>query len=763
MYLYIIFDMEKMKLSVEKILIGLLVAALGGTGVLVYRNHSRNIPSKETSTPSANVTATPTFTPTETPTPTASDEIKHMDALVTPYSNKKYAPITADNTTGFQTGWVIQNNGGDSWGDITFNDIHIDVYNGGENNDGVIFYRDGIPFDAGVGYTIYFSLNSNVEKDIPINVVNADTGAVIYSENIHATSTSNSYSISFTSNVSTWNGSVRFLIGGGSENHIDISALRIVGSSQIAIRTNHLGYQANSQKRCTFTYDAGDVFDVVKQDTNEVVYSGAIVNDAWNEYTAENNSYGDFTNVMEPGTYYIRAQIGVISHPFVIEENPYGDITNTVIRMLSLQRCGTGTSESWAHELAHPECHTSLAKVYQTESTFDVRGGWHDAGDYGRYIKTGSKAVSDLLFAYLYCPEMFGDNGNLPESGNGIPDILDEARFELEWMLKMQSPDGGVYNTVMTSNFPYDVSPEEDLQDLILFYQETTSTGDFGGAMAVASIVFKDFDQEFSNKCLDAALRANNYLNHNQELIDIVNPDGIIGGNFPDNFDEDARFYTNMGLYVATKDTMYLEEAKRQYEKSSDAAIGLSWVANGGYGRYIFLTNQESEKDDPEFYKVMVESLKSEALEILNYGLGNGYNTGLYMYGWGSNHDMCVNGITMSMAYDFTGDTRYQQYALEHLNYILGKNTLDLCYVTTFGYNSPTNVHNRLSVSHDVVFPGAMVGGANSFREDPVTQALPGNLPQAKVYSDSFESYSTNEIAINWNSALIHLLARVHQ
>ena len=219
MYLYIISDMEKMKLSVEKILIGLLVAALGGTGVLVYRNHSRNIPSKETSTPSANVTATPTTIPTEAPTPIESDEIKHMDALVTPYSNKKYAPITADNTTGFQTGWVVQNNGGYSWGDITFNDIHIDVYNGGENSDGVIFYRDGIPFDAGVGYTIYFSLNSTVEKDIPINVVNADTGAVIYSENIHATSSSNSYSISFTSNVSTWNGSVRFLIGGGSENH----------------------------------------------------------------------------------------------------------------------------------------------------------------------------------------------------------------------------------------------------------------------------------------------------------------------------------------------------------------------------------------------------------------------------------------------------------------------------------------------------------------------------------------------------------------
>ena len=91
------------------------------------------------------------------------------------------------------------------------------------------------------------------------------------------------------------------------------------------------------------------------------------MNEAWNDYTGENNSYGDFTNVMEPGEYYVRAQIGVVSHPFVIEENPYIDFTNSVIRMLSLQRCGHNNNESWAHELAHPECHTSVARVYQTE------------------------------------------------------------------------------------------------------------------------------------------------------------------------------------------------------------------------------------------------------------------------------------------------------------------------------------------------------------------------------------------------------------
>ena len=744
---------------VEKILIGLLALALVSAGVLFVRNHNLQ------KTVDVNQTPTPIPTSSSTPTPASvsPDEIRHMDALVTPFSNKKYAPITPDNASGFKSSWVLQNNTGDSWADIAFNYAHIDVYNGGENNEGVIFYRDGIPFSGGTSYSIFFNLSAVHERDIDVVIVDADDATPIYRETIHVNGTLNNYTLSFVSPVTSWNGSVRFLLGGGQENTYDLNELRITGSSEIAIRTNHLGYQANSQKRCTFTYSAGDLFDVVRADTNEIVYSGAILNEAWNDYTGENNSYGDFTNVMEPGEYYVRAQIGVVSHPFVIEENPYIDFTNSVIRMLSLQRCGHNNNESWAHELAHPECHTSLARVYQTEVLKDVSGGWHDAGDYGRYIKTGSKAVSDLLFAYLYCPEMFGDDGNLPESGNGIPDILDEARYELEWMLKMQNEDGGVYNTVMTPNFAYDISPETDNQDLVLLYVETTSTGDFGGAMAIASIVYKDIDPAFSETCLNAALQANYFLAYNQDLIDMINPPEYIGGSFKDDSDRDARFYTNMGLYVATKDKKYLEEAKRQYNADNDASIGLSWSTNGGYGRYIFLTNSESSKDDPEFYDIMINSLKDEATEILNYALANGYNNGLYMYGWGSNHDMCVNGITMSMAYDFTGDTRFQQTALEHLNYVLGKNTLDYCYISTFGYASPQNIHNRLSVSHNVVYPGAMVGGANSFREDPTIQALPENLPQAKVYLDSLSSYSTNEIAINWNSAFIHLLARVHQ
>ena len=300
---------------VEKILIGLLALALVSAGVLFVRNHNLQ------KTVDVNQTPTPIPTSSSTPTPASvsPDEIRHMDALVTPFSNKKYAPITPDNASGFKSSWVLQNNTGDSWADIAFNYAHIDVYNGGENNEGVIFYRDGIPFSGGTSYSIFFNLSAVHERDIDVVIVDADDATPIYRETIHVNGTLNNYTLSFVSPVTSWNGSVRFLLGGGQENTYDLNELRITGSSEIAIRTNHLGYQANSQKRCTFTYSAGDLFDVVRADTNEIVYSGAILNEAWNDYTGENNSYGDFTNVMEPGEYYVRAQIGVVSHPFVIE------------------------------------------------------------------------------------------------------------------------------------------------------------------------------------------------------------------------------------------------------------------------------------------------------------------------------------------------------------------------------------------------------------------------------------------------------------
>ena len=157
--------------------------------------------------------------------------------------------------------------------------------------------------------------------------------------------------------------------------------------------------------------------------------------------------------------------------------------------MLYLQRCGTAVQDS---DFGHAACHTGIATIYGTNDKIDVSGGWHDAGDYGRYIVPAAKSVADLLYAYDANPELYSDNIGIPESGNGIPDILDEVRYELEWMKKMQRADGGVYHKVTCENFPGYVSPEAETAPLIVTPVSTTSTADFCASMALAYEFYKD-------------------------------------------------------------------------------------------------------------------------------------------------------------------------------------------------------------------------------------------------------------------------------
>ena len=176
--------------------------------------------------------------------------------------------------------------------------------------------------------------------------------------------------------------------------------------------------------------------------------------------------------------------------------------------MLYRQRCGIAVESGGVFD--HPECHTGNATIYGDTSgkTVDVSGGWHDAGDYGRYTVSTAKTIADLLNSY----QDFGvedDEMGIPESGNGIPDILDEARVGLDWMLKMQDPEtGGVYHKVTCAVFPETIAPEEETDELILAPISVTATADFAACLAKASVMYKDIDADFSTEALAAAEKA---------------------------------------------------------------------------------------------------------------------------------------------------------------------------------------------------------------------------------------------------------------
>ena len=284
------------------------------------------------------------------------------------------------------------------------------------------------------------------------------------------------------------------------------------------ININQIGYRPGDTKLAIFR-DSGldSKFDVINVETGETVFTGDIYGEVETPSAGENVAHGDFSPIKEPGTYKLVAAKSGESYEFTIADNVYDDIFNDIVKMLYLQRCGSDLEAEYAGDFAHPACHSQEAIIYGTSDKKDVSGGWHDAGDYGRYIVPAAKAVADILLAYEDYGPVFSDNVGIPESGNGVPDILDEARYELEWMLKMQDEkSGGVYHKVTTKNFTGMVMPETLTNQLYISPISNSATGDFASVMAMAGRIYKSFDEGFAGKCLASAKKAFAYMEDNK-------------------------------------------------------------------------------------------------------------------------------------------------------------------------------------------------------------------------------------------------------
>ena len=270
--------------------------------------------------------------------------------------------------------------------------------------------------------------------------------------------------------------------------------------SEQKIVLNQIGYKPADKKKVVFRAQSKDSkFRVVSVDTKKAVYEGDIIGNTYNEAAEETDRFGDFSSVIAPGKYTIETDELGSSYEFAIGEDVYKNVFKDMVRFFYMQRCGQEISKELGGTWAHPVCHTDLAKIYGTDKKIDVSGGWHDAGDYGRYVVATSKAAADLLSAYEDNKSAFGDDFNIPESGNGIPDVLDEVKYQLQWMLKMQEPsNGGVYHKVTCANFPGTVMPQDEKDELIVSPISTTATADFAAVMSMGYENFKDIR---SNLC----------------------------------------------------------------------------------------------------------------------------------------------------------------------------------------------------------------------------------------------------------------------
>lgn len=312
----------------------------------------------------------------------------------------------------------------------------------------VQLYYDIIPLYKNGVYRLKYDISSTADRTVDGMIQqNGGTYQAYTSKRLSLTSEPQTVDYEFTMEADTdIMARLQFNCGSYEENlpehtiYIDNVSLELIDDSKVdysgiknyepSIVTNQVGYRTHAVKTAVFTdADGESTFSVVNADTGKTVYTGSLGTEIYSSFAEEKVRTGDFSEVTQEGNYYITCGNLDHSYTFEISDSVYDTALDDSIKMLYLQRCGTAVEDDI---FGHKACHDSLATVYGTSEKIDVSGGWHDAGDYGRYVVTGAKTVSDLLYAYKNTPEMFSDSIGIPESGNGVPDVLDEARYEIE-------------------------------------------------------------------------------------------------------------------------------------------------------------------------------------------------------------------------------------------------------------------------------------------------------------------------------------------
>lgn len=655
----------------------------------------------------------------------------------------------------------------------------VDIAKDGSEDYAVQIYYDGLELEQNGIYEFSFDMDTTVARNIEARIQeNGGSYHPYYDNYFDIEEGMNHYSFEFTmEDESDPAPRLCFNLGkpkGATSNgehviKIDNVAVILKDESNIVrtevadvsknINLNQVGFLTKARKTCVVRSEGIDNTFAIIDSQGKEVYTGTLTGPVKSEGAKEKVMQGDFSDFVTPGTYTIKVSNGDDSYPFTIGDDVYDDLLKDTLLMLTRQRCGMEVTEDIAGVAAHPVCHNTKAVIYGTSNKKEVNGGWHDAGDYGRYVVAGVTTVADLLLTYEDYPEIWStDELGIPESGNGVPDILDEAKYELDWLLKMQDEaTGGVYHKVTCREFPGFVMPQEETDELVLSAISNTATGDFAAIMAKASVVYKDIDPEFSAKALDGAIKAYAYLEEHKSAQSFKNPADILTGEYPDGQFKDEMYWASVELYKVTGDEKY----KAYFEDSLQNYVltGFGWSSMGSYGNVAYLSLDEKDQN-PELIKKLKEEVTASADEYLNNSKTDGYMVDLGMnYCWGSNLVVCANARDMLMAAQFGNhEAEYKQAAYDQISYILGQNSVSYCFVTGYGSVYAKNAHHRPSIATASVIPGMVIGGPDGNLEDPFTKSTMDTLPPAKVYADNAQSYSTNEVTIYWNSPFLYLL-----
>lgn len=547
--------------------------------------------------------------------------------------------------------------------------------------------------------------------------------------------------------------------------------------SDVAIRLNQVGYFPNEEKVVVIEgiNPAGKI--QVKNLQGKTVLKPRNIRQAQSPWGDKTRYVVDISDLKKEGDYEVC--VDGAKAPLRIARHALHDISVASLKLFYLIRSGVPIESQYAGPYARPLGHADTQVLVHPSAASESRPegtvissplGWYDAGDYNKYVVNSAFSIGLMLGVYEENKAYFDRlQTNIPESKNQTADFLDEMMFNMLWLLTMQDPDdGGVYHKLTTPNFEGFVMPKDCHQPRYVVAKSVTATLDFAAVMAQMARLMKgnaDYP-DFSAKAAEAAERA--------YLWALVHPDAfyrqgdmnkqfqpaVNTGEYGDGNATDERFWAATELYKLTGKTVYKQDALRLMP--SDFLVP-SWGNVSGLGMLSWLSAGDAVQAD-KVRQALQACCDAYVKDTDQSCFQAPYGNHAHDFGWGHLSERCCGmGIALLFSDQYVAKGKYRRYALENIDCLLGRNALGYCYVTGFGQKSPMHPHHRPSAADgiDAPFPGMLVGGPNPGQQDKGSNLVyPSSLPD-ESYVDHADSYASNEIAINWNAALVGLLCWV--
>ena len=716
--------------------------------------------------------------------------------------------------------------------------VCLEVPGGGDPWSAIVG-QGGLDLEEGRTYTVSVAATApEVNAKVLIPIPGQDYPP-LYEATVRFRADGQAFTDTFTAGQSVAGSEFQFQLGGHSQDYtVCMTFASLTTGGTVAgyqpetgpnVRVNQVGYLPNGPKHATLVTDETDALDWELQDASGSNLANGTTSPQGVDPSADLNVHTiDLSAFTGSGEGLTLVADGETSYPFDISDTLYSQLRKDALGIYYSQRSGTPIDDRIKPGYGRPAGHISEfggddvnqgdanVPCLPNERTdyphidgvndnqyggfdhygedgwdcpegyaLDLTGGWYDAGDHGKYVVNSGISVWQLLSTYernqlagVADRDALGDGTlAIPEAGNGMPDILDEVKWNLDWMLEMQVADGiemgiggeDIDAGGLVHHKLHDIAwtgmntfPHEDRMPRYVHRPSTAATLNLAAAAAQGARLYAAHDAEYADGLLAAARRA---WDAASEHDDILAPDTNAldpapgGGPYNDRDVSDEFYWAAAQLFLTTGEAEFEQAVvgSEHHTSAWDATVAFDWQEVAAAARLDLATVPSDLPDRDEVIGWVLEGADQYLAIQGEQPFGHPYGPARYQ--WGSTHQAINNAVVIAVAYDLSGEQQYLDGGIEAIDYVLGRNAINNSYVTAYGTYFSENMHSRWyshSITDRMPRPpdGKLAGGANSGIQDPIAQRnLQGCAPQF-CYIDDLESWSTNETTINWNAAL---------